>query len=130
MSPATVGSRAELMRDAIIYNKNNPSILFYECGDSRITKDQMIQMKGIRDQYDPFGGRGSAAASMMGSTNAEYGGEMLYVDKSATETDVDDGVLARRGFAEALGQSLAALSCGRRRLILRRNREPHALQSQ
>ena len=75
--------RTELMRDAIIYNKNNPSILFYECGNSPITEDQMIQMKGIRDQYDPFGGRAIGSRSMMGSTNAEYGGEMLYVDKSA-----------------------------------------------
>ena len=30
--------RTELMRDAIIYNKNNPSILFYECGNTGITE--------------------------------------------------------------------------------------------
>jgi hypothetical protein len=45
----------------------------------------MIQMKSIRDQYDPFGGRAIGSRSMMGSTNAEYGGEMLYIDKSATK---------------------------------------------
>ena len=30
--------RTELMRDAIIYNRNNPSILFYECGNKGISK--------------------------------------------------------------------------------------------
>ena len=77
--------RTELMRDAIIYNKNNPSILFYECGNTGITEAQMVQMKGIRDQYDPFGGRAIGCREMVGSTNAEYGGEMLYIDKSATK---------------------------------------------
>jgi autotransporter-associated beta strand protein len=71
------------MRDAIIYNKNNPSILFYECGNSGIAETQMVEMKGIRDQYDPYGGRAIGCREMLASTNAEYGGEMLYVDKSA-----------------------------------------------
>ena len=77
--------RTELMRDAIIFNKNDPSIIFYECGNQGIAENQMIQMKGIRDQYDPYGGRAIGAREMMGSTNAEYGGEMLYIDKSATK---------------------------------------------
>jgi len=75
--------RTNLMRDAIIYNKNNPSILFYECGNSGIAETQMVEMKGIRDQYDPYGGRAIGCREMLASTNAEYGGEMLYVDKSA-----------------------------------------------
>jgi len=75
--------RTNLMRDAIIYNKNNPSILFYESGNAGIAETQMVEMKGIRDQYDPFGGRAIGCREMLASTNAEYGGEMLYVDKSA-----------------------------------------------
>ena len=41
------------MRDAIIYNRNNPSILFYECGNESISREHMIEMKAIRDKYDP-----------------------------------------------------------------------------
>ena len=49
--------RKELMRDAIIYNRNNPSILFYESGNESISREHMLEMKAIRDEYDPHGGR-------------------------------------------------------------------------
>ena len=45
--------RKELMRDAIIYNRNNPSILFYESGNESISRGHMLEMKAIRDEYDP-----------------------------------------------------------------------------
>lgn len=76
------GQRVELMRDAIIYNRNNPSILFYECGNSNISNEHMAEMKAIRDKYDPFGGRAIGSRGMLDSDVAEYGGEMLYVNKS------------------------------------------------
>lgn len=75
--------RVELMRDAIIYNRNNPSILFYECGNKGISLDHMAQMKKLRDLYDPDGGRAIGSREMLGDTIAEYGGEMLYINKSA-----------------------------------------------
>jgi beta-galactosidase len=75
--------RMELMRDAIVYNRNNPSILFYECGNSGITREHMIAMKGIRDEYDPSGGRAIGCREMLDIDEAEYGGEMLYINKSA-----------------------------------------------
>lgn len=77
--------REELMRDAIIYFRNNPSILFYECGNQKISKDHMIAMKEIRDMYDPFGGRAIGSREMLDRPEAEYGGEMLYVNKSDTK---------------------------------------------
>ena len=77
--------RTELMRDAIIYNRNNPSILFYECGNFRISKEHMEQMKQIRDEYDPYGGRAIGSREMLDRPEAEYGGEMLYINKSATK---------------------------------------------
>ena len=77
--------REELMRDAIIYFRNNPSILFYECGNQKISKDHMIAMKQIRDMYDPFGGRAIGSREMLDRPEAEYGGEMLYVNKSDTK---------------------------------------------
>ena len=74
--------RTELMRDAIIYNRNNPSILFYECGNERISREHMVEMKKIRDEYDPFGGRAIGSREMLDIDEAEYGGEMLYINKS------------------------------------------------
>ncbi len=63
--------RTELMRDAIIYNRNNPSILFYECGNFRISKEHMEEMKAIRDQYDPYGGRAIGSREMLDRPEAE-----------------------------------------------------------
>ena len=77
--------RTQLMRDAIIYNRNNPSVIFYECGNYRISKEHMEEMKRIRDQYDPHGGRAIGCREMLDRPEAEYGGEMLYINKSATK---------------------------------------------
>ncbi len=75
--------RLEAMRDAIIYNRNNPSILFYEAGNKGISEAHMAEMKHIRDCWDPYGGRAIGCREMLDSQIAEYGGEMLYINKSA-----------------------------------------------
>jgi len=75
--------RKAVMRDAIIYNRNSPSILFYECGNESISAAHMQEMKAIRDQYDPNGGRAIGSREMLDIKSAEYGGEMLYINKSA-----------------------------------------------
>ena len=74
--------RTELMRDAVIYNRNNPSILFYECGNESISREHMLEMKAIRDEYDPHGGRAIGSRERLDIDEAEYGGEMLYINKS------------------------------------------------
>lgn len=74
--------RTALMRDAIIYNRNNPSILFYESGNESISREHMLEMKAIRDKYDPYGGRAIGSREMLDINEAEYGGEMLYINKS------------------------------------------------
>ena len=74
--------RKELMRDAIIYNRNNPSILFYEGGNESISREHMLELKQIRDTYDPYGGRAIGSREMLDIDEAEYGGEMLYINKS------------------------------------------------
>lgn len=90
--------RTELMRDAIIYNRNNPSILFYESGNESISEDHMKEMLAIRNTYDPYGGRAIGSREMLDSKVAEYGGEMLYINKSAklpfwaTEYSRDEGL--------------------------------------
>ncbi|HEY0623224.1 glycoside hydrolase family 2 protein [Sphingomonas sp.] len=92
--------RKEVMRDAIIYNRNNPSILFYEGGNESISEAHMAELKAIRDQYDPKGGRAIGSREMLDSKTAEYGGEMLYINKSgdipmwAMEYSRDEGARA------------------------------------
>lgn len=74
--------RKEVMRDAIIYFRNNPSVLFWESGNESISRDHMLEMREIRDMYDPYGGRAIGSREMLDIREAEYGGEMLYVNKS------------------------------------------------
>lgn len=90
--------RVELMRDAIIYNRNNPSILFYEAGNESISEEHMAEMIAVRDTYDPYGGRAMGSREMLDSEISEWGGEMLYINKSAkhpmwaTEYARDEGL--------------------------------------
>jgi beta-galactosidase len=90
--------RVLLMRDATIYNRNNPSVVMYEGGNTGISEDHMQELKEIRDQYDPNGGRATGSREMLDSKIAEWGGEMLYINKSArlplwaTEYSRDEGM--------------------------------------
>ncbi len=49
--------RLEVMRATIIYFRNNPSILFWEAGNTVVTVEQMRQMIALRQQWDSAGGR-------------------------------------------------------------------------
>lgn len=75
--------RVEVMRDAIIYNRNNPSVIFYEGGNEAISEEHIAELKAIKDKYDPYGGRVMGSREMLDSKVAEWGGEMLYINKSA-----------------------------------------------
>ena len=77
--------RKELMRDAIIYNRNNPSIIFYESGNESISREHILEMKEIRDKYDKYGGRAIGSREMLDIRESEYGGEMLSINKSSNK---------------------------------------------
>jgi beta-galactosidase len=49
--------RLEVMRDSMIYYRNNPSILFWEAGNTVITVEHMQQMLELKKKWDPNGGR-------------------------------------------------------------------------
>jgi beta-galactosidase len=49
--------RVEVMRDAMIFYRNNPSIFFWEAGNTIVTPEQMAQMVALRKELDPHGGR-------------------------------------------------------------------------
>ena len=67
--------RKDLMRDAIIYYRNSPSVIFWESGNESISRDHMIEMRDIRDQYDPHGGRAIGSREMLDIREAEYRSE-------------------------------------------------------
>jgi beta-galactosidase len=56
--------RVEVMRDTIVYFRNNPSVLFWEAGNNGITASQMQQMVELRKQWDPRGGRAMGCRSL------------------------------------------------------------------
>jgi beta-galactosidase len=80
--------RVEVMRNTMIYFRNNPSILFWEVGNTVVTVDQMKEMVALRKQWDPSGGRvigGRGDANVAANTGvtpiAEYYGVMMAQDK-------------------------------------------------
>jgi beta-galactosidase len=78
--------RMEAMRDAIVYFRNSPSILLYEAGNRGVSAEHMAEVKALRDRFDPHGGRAAGSREMLSGALqdvAEYGGEMLYINKSA-----------------------------------------------
>ncbi len=92
--------RMEAMRDAVIYFRNSPSIVMVEAGNRGVSAEHMAEVKAIRDRYDPHGGRAAGSREMLSKALqdvAEYGGEMLYINKSArrplwaTEYSRDEG---------------------------------------
>ncbi len=52
--------RAAAFRDTIIYFRNNPSILIWEGGNQKVSRDHARELRGYMDQYDPHGGRSYA----------------------------------------------------------------------
>ena len=99
--------RLEVMRDSIVYFRNNPSILFWEAGNTIVTADQMKQMVALREQWDPQGGRvmgyrdnDDIAANKALTPIAEYYGVMIgqdaKTDTLAGPTDMFRGYSAER----------------------------------
>ena len=49
--------RTIAFRDTVIYFRNNPSILAWEGGNQKVTREHAKELRGLMDQYDPHGGR-------------------------------------------------------------------------
>lgn len=72
--------RMELMRDVIIYFRNSPSILFWEVGNNAVNAGHMRQMRLMKEQLDPNGGRRIGCRTLSTPevvAEAEYVGTML-----------------------------------------------------
>lgn len=86
--------RVEVMRDTIIFYRNDPCILFWEAGNTAIIPDHMKQMVALRKELDPNGGRVMGAR---GNSNnqlnteltpiAEYYGVMIGQDRRTDQLE-------------------------------------------
>ena len=89
--------RVEVMRDALIYFRNDPSILFWEAGNNVLTVPHMAEMVALRQQWDPHGmrvmgtrhGDDNAAAAAL-TPVAEYYGVMIGQDPRTDEVKGDE----------------------------------------
>jgi beta-galactosidase len=79
--------RIEVMRNSMVYFRNNPGILFWEAGNTVVTPDHMTQMVALRKQWDPEGGRVLGArgnddvkTNTADTPIAEYYGVMMAQD--------------------------------------------------
>ncbi len=84
--------RTEVMRDAMIYYRNNPSIFFWEAGNTIVTPEQMEQMVAMRKELDPHGGRVMGtrdndlpAENMALTPVSEYYGVMIGQDRQTDQ---------------------------------------------
>ena len=82
--------RIEAMRAVITYFRNSPSILFWEAGNNRISPAHMRQMRLLKEELDPHGGRFMGCRTMTTPeeiAEAEYVGTMLHrYDKRAQDS--------------------------------------------
>ena len=73
--------RMEAMRDAMIYFRNAPSILFWEAGNNQISPAHMREMVALKRVLDPDGGRFMGCRTLQTKeqvAEAEYVGTMLH----------------------------------------------------
>jgi beta-galactosidase len=97
--------RVEVMRDSMIFYRNNPSIFFWEAGNTIISPEQMDQMVALRKELDPHGGRvmgtrdnDQADANKALTPMSEYFGVMIG---QAPQTDQVGGDDIFRGYSIA-----------------------------
>ena len=73
--------RMEAMRDAMIYFRNSPSIVFWEAGNNQISPVHLREMVALKRVLDPNGGRFMGCRTLQTKeqiAEAEYVGTMLH----------------------------------------------------
>ncbi len=91
--------RVEAMRDAMIYFRNSPSVLFYETGNSPVSAAHANEMKDLRNTIDPKGMRFIGARSTTAADQLNYEGNYagtMYggtTDKGAVASMKKNGIM-------------------------------------
>ena len=113
--------RTAAFRDTLIYFRNHPSILVWEGGNQKVTRDHARELHSLVQQYDPHGGRAythrradSATASVMDICLGTEGGrefdrlpvlEGEYDREESPRRVWDSFSPPQFGYPEAKGQS-------------------------
>jgi beta-galactosidase len=113
--------RAAAFRDTVIYFRNHPSILIWEGGNQKVSREHAQELRGYMDQYDPHGGRAYAhrradkidAEFMDVGIGTEGGREIAslpvvegeYNREEAPRRVWDDASPPNFGYPEAKGQT-------------------------
>ena len=102
--------RASAFRDVVIYFRNNPSILIWEGGNQKVSREHARELRGIMDRFDPHGGRAYAhrradqiTAEVMDVGIGTEGGREIAVAAGGRRRVQPRGVAAAR-----VGRRLAA----------------------
>jgi beta-galactosidase len=66
--------RSAAFRDTVIYYRNNPSIVIWEGGNQKASREHMQELRGFMDKYDPHGGRAYAHRRADPANAAEFMG--------------------------------------------------------
>ena len=80
--------RVEVMRDSMIYFRNDPSILLWEAGNRGITTPHLEQMIALQKEFDPNGGRVVGCRTLndpSATPIAGYFGVMIGQDRRTDE---------------------------------------------
>lgn len=80
VSGRTWDMRVEAMRDAMIYFRNSPSILFWESGNNQISSEHLKEMGELEEKLDPYTDRFSGCRTINNQEQikaAEFAGTML-----------------------------------------------------
>ncbi len=79
-SGRTWDMRVEAMRDAMIYFRNSPSVLFWESGNNQISPEHLKEMGELESKLDPYTDRFSGCRTINNQDQireAEFAGTML-----------------------------------------------------
>jgi beta-galactosidase len=79
--------RLDDMRDATIYYRNDPSVLFYEGCNQILTTQHITDMKNVRLTWDPYGGRWAGLRSNDDSTTLGVREYSCTMDGAEFQTD-------------------------------------------
>jgi beta-galactosidase len=90
--------RATAFRDAVIYFRNNPSILVWEGGNQKVSREHASELHSYLEQYDPRGGRAftfrradqTTAEFMDVGTGTEGGREIAHLPVVEGEYDREE----------------------------------------
>jgi beta-galactosidase len=113
--------RASAFRDLVLYFRNNPSILIWEGGNQKVSREHARELRAIVDRYDPHGGRVYAhrradqvTADVMDVGIGTEGGREIaalpvlegeYDREESPRRVWDDASPPRFGYPEAKGQT-------------------------